>query len=181
MTRARALLIRLIEQYAIPGYRLSLLEIQKLAYFLQSAGERLRLKFAKHKYGPYAENLNHLLQRMEGHYVRGYGDRSRQSEIYLLPDAARPAAEFLADDPEASARLQRISHLIEGFETPYGMELLATVHWVVQEDHAIKDDIAAITARVDEWSPRKHNLFTPEHIRKAWQRLHDQGWLSHTS
>jgi len=76
LTRARALLIKLLEQYAIPGYRLSLLEIQKLAYFLQVAGEPLRLEYVKQKYGPYAENLNFVLQLLEGHYIRGYGDRS---------------------------------------------------------------------------------------------------------
>lgn len=63
MTPGRAALIGTIERYAIPGYDLSLLEIQKLAYFLQSAGEPLKLNFVKGKYGPYAENLNHVLQR----------------------------------------------------------------------------------------------------------------------
>jgi O-acetyl-ADP-ribose deacetylase (regulator of RNase III) len=45
MTRSRALFIKLLHQYAIPGYRLSLLEIQKLAYFLQISGEPLRLNY----------------------------------------------------------------------------------------------------------------------------------------
>ena len=79
MTRARALLMKLIELYGVPGYRLSLLEIQKLAYFLQSAGEPLRLHFSKQKYGPYAENLHFVLQRLEGHFLRGYGDRSKEA------------------------------------------------------------------------------------------------------
>lgn len=61
MTRARALVVSLIDSYRIPGYRLTLLEIQKLAYFLQVAGEPLRLQYVKHKYGPYAENLHHAL------------------------------------------------------------------------------------------------------------------------
>src|SRR5262249_44576987 len=69
MTRGRALLIKLIEQYCKPGYRLSLLEIQKLAYFLQEAGEPLKLQFVKDKFGPYAENLNFVLQNIEGHFI----------------------------------------------------------------------------------------------------------------
>lgn len=179
MTRAKALLIRLIEQYAIPGYRLTLLEIQKVAYFLQTAGEPLRLRFVPHKYGPYAENLNHLLQRMEGHYIRGYGDRSRQPEVYLLPHASKPAADFLTNDPRARGRLERVSRLIEGFETPYGMELLATVHWVAHEEPSGEAALSTITTKVHDWSQRKRNLFTPNHVRKAWQRLRDEGWLNH--
>lgn len=177
MTHARALLIRLVEVYRLPGYRLSLLEIQKLAYFLQLTGEKLKLQYTKHKFGPYAETLNHVLQRMEGHYIRGFGDRSGQAEIYLLPGAVVEAQSVLETSFDAEKHMERISYLIEGFETPYGMELLSSVHWIVQEDPSIAGDIVEITTRVHAWNERKRNLFKPEHIRKAWQRLREQDWL----
>jgi hypothetical protein len=60
MTIARALFIKLMQQYARHAYRLTLLEIQKLAYFLQESGLDLRLRYVKHLYGPYAHNLNGL-------------------------------------------------------------------------------------------------------------------------
>lgn len=128
MTRSRSLLIRLLELYGIPGYRLTMLEVQKLAYFLQVAGEPLKLRYDKHKYGPYADNLNHALQRIEGHYIRGYGDRSREAEIYVLPEGREAAHTFLETEPDAKERLELFCNLITGFETPYGMEMLATVH-----------------------------------------------------
>lgn len=59
-TKARALLIDVMAEYVAEGYKMSLLEIQKLAYFLQEAGEPLKLNFVKQQYGPYAENLNRL-------------------------------------------------------------------------------------------------------------------------
>ena len=161
----------------MPGYRLTLLEIQKLAYFLQEAGERLRLKFIKHRYGPYAENVNHVLQRIEGHYIRGYGDRSRDAQIYLLPGAVQEAARFLGDDFEAGDHISRVSKLIEGYETPYGMELLATVHWVCQEEPEAARDREIAVRRVHAWSTRKRLRFQDRHIRKAWARLWEQGWL----
>jgi len=178
MTRARAVFICLLELYGALGYRLSLLEVQKLAYFAQEAGEPLRLRFQKAQYGPYAENLNHALQRMEGHYVRGYGDRSRDAQLQLLPRAAEEARRFLAGCDGAEGRLPRVAQLIRGFETPYGMELLASVHWVARHDdpEAARNPHVAV-ARVHEWSPRKRERFSGEHIRKAWERLHDQGWL----
>lgn len=177
LTKARALLIRLMEQYAIPGYKLSLLEIQKLAYFLQSAGEKLGLNFVKHKYGPYADNLNHVLQRLEGHYIRGYGDRSRTSTVHLLGSAYQEAHEIVEGEAESISRLDYVSRLIEGFETPYGMELLATVHWVALVDGRDQFTEDETITKVREWSERKSNLFTPEHIRKALVRLKGHGWL----
>ena len=55
MTKGRALLVKLLEIYRSQGYRHSLLEIQKLMYFMQAAGEQLRLNYTKNKFGPYAE------------------------------------------------------------------------------------------------------------------------------
>lgn len=169
MTRSRALFIKLIELYSRPGYRLSLLEIQKLAYFLQIAGEPLRLKYTKHLYGPYADNLNHVLQRMEGHFIRGYGDRSKDSQIYLLAGAVQQAEQFLADDAEAAQRLQQVGQLIEGFETPYGMELLATVHWVANENKTLDNNV--IQQGVTGWNTRKAKLMQPKHIEKTLMKL----------
>src|ERR1019366_4631715 len=55
MTPGRAAVLSLMSRYLVPGYdsRLSLLEVQKLAYFLQVAGEPLRLDYRAHFYGPY--------------------------------------------------------------------------------------------------------------------------------
>jgi O-acetyl-ADP-ribose deacetylase (regulator of RNase III) len=177
MTRARALFVKLIELYSVPGYRLSLLEIQKLAYFLQWAGEPLRLHFVKQKYGPYAENLHFVLQRLEGHLIRGYGDRSRGAQIHLLPQAIVEADAFLAHDADAAARLERVRQLIEGFETPYGMELLASAHWVTTHETAPATTLEEAMVKIHTWNGRKKHLFTPAHIRIAWKRLHEEGWL----
>jgi O-acetyl-ADP-ribose deacetylase (regulator of RNase III) len=71
LTVARALFLRLMDLYGIPDYAMTLLEVQKLAYFLQVAGEPLRLRFERAPYGPYADNLNQVLRRLEGHYYPG--------------------------------------------------------------------------------------------------------------
>ncbi len=177
MTMGRAMLLSVLERYALPGYRLSMLEIQKLAYFLQTAGEPLKLEFVKQQYGPYAETLHHVLQRMEGHHLRGYGDRSRKTSVFLMPDAITEATEFLTDYPQTEESLTRVTELIEGFETPYGLELLATVHWVAQEDPVAATDNEAAVRNVHNWNQHKRDTFQPAHIRAAWRRLHEQGWL----
>lgn len=178
LTAARAAVLALMYRYALPGYELTMLEIQKLAYFLQEAGEPLKLNFVKGKFGPYAEQLHFVLQRLEGHYLSGYGDRSRSVAVTLLPGAGEDAEQRLAEECGTLKRFERVSELIEGFETPHGMELLATVHWIAkhEESSAAADADRAVTA-VHAWSEHKKRSFRPEHIKAAWGRLHEQGWL----
>ncbi|MRX56731.1 Appr-1-p processing protein [Bacillus idriensis] len=164
MTKSRALFISAINEYMAPGYKLSLLEIQKIGYFLQELGEPLRLDYKKYIYGPYAENLNHVLLRIEGHYIRGYGDRSKDAEIYLLPGAVEEANSFLSEDPVGQETLKKVSELIRGFETPYGMELLSTVHWLIKEDKDLINSPETVVKKVQSWNSRKKRLFRNDHI-----------------
>lgn len=186
MTSARALFIKLMETYAALDYSRTLLEVQKLAYFLQVAGEPLRLRYQAGTYGPYAHNLNMVLERLEGHFIRGYGDSQRpDAEIELLPGATEAAEAYLDHDSESRRRLARVVALIEGFETPYGMELLATVHWVGvnggRDGSPPARDVETAVAMVHAWNPRKQQIFKPHHVRKAWDRLTELGWLGEPS
>lgn len=177
MTAARALFIKLIEQYNRNAYRLTLLEIQKLAYFLQESGQNLRLNYVKLTYGPYAHNLNKVLEILEGHFIRGYGDNQKPDvEIELLEGAIHSADEFLVDHPEIGNRLRKVATLVEGFETPYGVELLSSVHWVAVHDGDAKNADEAIQ-RINQWNERKGQLFQAQHVRIAWQRLVSEGWI----
>lgn len=170
MTRGRAALLAIFKQYLVPGYELSLLEIQKLAYLLQEAGEPLRLDFEKQQYGPYAETLQHVLQRIEGHFIRGYGDRSSKASIEVYEEAMGNAERMLEKEfPETLERTEQVKNLIEGFETPYGLELLSTVDWVMKHESAYSE--ADAVAAVHAWNPRKAEVFKQKHIALAWQRL----------
>jgi O-acetyl-ADP-ribose deacetylase (regulator of RNase III) len=178
LTLARALLVSLMRRYSEMAYRLTLLEIQKLAYLLQEAGEPLRLKYVAHLYGPYAHNLNKVLETLEGHFIRGYGDTQKPDvEIELLPKADEEASRLLAERCDSVARLERVEAIIEGFETPYGMELLSSVHWV--SVHGLPPAATADEAvrAVHAWDDRKRTMFRPDHIRVAWERLQSLGWL----
>ncbi len=177
MNDNRAALIAMMMTYGVIGYRLTLLEIQKLAYFLQLAGQPLKLSFVEQKYGPYAEALNHVLQHLEGHYLRGYGDRSSAASVEVLKGGREDTTAYLADDDDTNKRIDRVSELIEGFETPHGMELLATVHWVATENSAAKSSVEQAIRDVHAWNERKARLFTPHHIRTAFAQLHNFRWI----
>jgi len=177
-TPARALFVRVMDLYCRATYALTRLEVQKLAYFLQEAGQPLKLRFVKHHYGPYADNLRPVLQRMEGHFIDGYGDGTRSTRIRVRGDALGQARDVLAGDIESEARLDRVARLIEGFETPYSMELLATVHWVATREAGKAPGTAdLVLAGVRAWSERKADRFQAEHVVAAWNHLKERGWL----
>jgi len=180
MTAARAALVGLMQRYlgGLMDPFISLLEVHKLLYFMQVAGEvSLRLRYVKAPYGPYAENLRHLLLSVEGHLTSGYTDGVDDPEkpLELVPGAIADAEQFLEGHPDTHRRFQRVADLVKGFETPFGLELLSTVHWVsAQEDALTPDEAMAATFR---WNERKRR-FSPQQIALAWQVLHDKGWLS---
>jgi O-acetyl-ADP-ribose deacetylase (regulator of RNase III) len=178
MTPVRAAVVKVISIYREMEYELSKIEIQKLVYFLEEAGQPLKLDFVKHNYGPYSDKLRHVLKAMDGHYITGVGDFSGDSEIAVMPGALSEADEFIKTrgGDELSEQVARVRALIEGFETPYGMELLATVHWVGTREPRATTLGAAITA-VQNWNARKRAVLRKEHIEVAWRRLKDEGWL----
>jgi O-acetyl-ADP-ribose deacetylase (regulator of RNase III) len=178
LTSVRAALLLVFDRYRETGYRLSMLEMQKLVYFLEEDGQPIGLTFAKAPYGPYAENLHHVIQALEGHYVRGYGDRSREASLAVTDDGLADARAFLETDAATQQRVDDVAELIRGFETPYGLELLASTHWVAREDPAAAEDERVAIQRVHEWNRRKKTRFAATHIATAWQRLCDEGWLN---
>jgi hypothetical protein len=160
----------------------SLLEIQKLMYFLQEAGQPLRLNYAKDRYGPYADNLIYVLQALEGHYLRGYGDRAQRildlSPITLTDGAADDARQWLKAnaDNAAASRIADVTNLVTDFASPYGVELLATVHWTATRETRGADP-AALTTAIRAWNPRKERLFTEHHVHVATEHLRALSWL----
>lgn len=179
MTAGRAALIELMSRYlrGLLDPNISLLEVHKLMYFMQEAGEPLRLQFQKAHYGPYAVNLRHVMNAIEGHFLVGYADGGDNPEkvLALVPGAGEEAARFLSEATATRGRFERVAALVDGFESPYGLELLATVHWLAKDEPSKSFD--EIAERVYAWSDRKRK-FTPRQIRLATDVLSRKGWIA---
>ena len=180
MTVGRAALIMLIKKYveSMLDSNITLLEIHKLMYFMQISGEKLKLKYNKASYGPYAQNLRHVLSVIEGHFIQGFGEGTEDPRkvISVLPNAYEKADLYLKTHLETKKRIERVSKLIDGFETPYGMELLSSIHWIVDNEH--KTNFERIVESVLGWSDRKRRILKSEHIEIALGRLKEQGWIT---
>ncbi len=79
------------------------------------------------------------------------------------------AENIIHDDTESLKRLEKVKAIISGFETPYGMELLATTHWIAS--HQPKFNLEQIIDAFHRWNARKAQLFSGEHIEIAWEHL----------
>jgi O-acetyl-ADP-ribose deacetylase (regulator of RNase III) len=177
MTAGRAALVELIHRYlgGLLDPYVTLLEVHKLMYFMQESGEPLRLQFTQAVYGPYAENLRHVLHAVEGHLISGYADGgdAPDKQLNLVPGAVEDAAAFLSQHGETRARFDKVAALVEGFESPSGLELLSTVHWLMKHESVTTLD--GVVERTYAWNERKKQ-FTRRQIGIAVEVLSRKGW-----
>jgi len=180
MTVAMATLVAMIDRYrqALMDPFVTVLEAQKLMYFLQEAGENLKLNYTKHHFGPYAVNLRHVLNRMESHYLVGFGDGEDKptKPLTLLENSRELSARTLERNFDVQERMNRVSELIDGFEDTFGMELLSTVHWVMCHVPDADSSSEVAVEAVQSWNLRKSKTMRPIHIQKAWMHLRDHNW-----
>ena len=187
LTPARALVAELVRRYSVLGIECSLLEIQKLAWFLERSIDRLGienpldLQFAANKNGPYANRLVHLLADLDGSYLhctKRLGDATPLDAIWF-DDARKEFVEVYLNSGDAKRfrpALEATGAIIEGFESPLGMELLATVDWLIARD-GVAPTTGAVLAALRTWpgSPnaaqRKLRLFDERLIQLALERL----------
>ena len=179
MTPGRAALVELLNRYlrGLLDPFVTLLEAHKLMYFMQEAGQPLRLMYVAAAYGPYAENLRHVLREIDGYLISGYADGgdAPDRQLQLVPGAAEAAETFLSSDATTRERSERVADLVEGFESPFGLELLATVHWVMTRQGA--SGLDEVVTRTYAWNERKRQ-FTPRQIGIAMDRLNTKGWVA---
>lgn len=187
LTPARALVAELVRRYWVLGIECTLLEIQKLAYFLDRNVNSLALennfnfRFRADKYGPYSDPLMHLLDSLDGSYLhcdKRIGDAS-PFDVIWFDDTKKDLVTAFLTTPEAKIyqpALVTTASVIDGFESPLGMELLATVDWLLQTGIA-KPTAAEIRAGLLKWpggksaADRKRKLFDDRLIELALSRL----------
>ena len=179
MTPGRAALVGLMDRYlaGLMDTSVSLLEVHKLMYLMQEAGEPLKLRFSKGHYGPYAENLRHVLAAVEGYYISGYGagGDAPSKALELVPGAVEESKVALSQQPDSLKRFEQVARLVQGFETPFGLELLSTVHWIATRERP--EDDGQLVHHVYAWGESKRQ-FSPDQILLAKRVLSEQGWLN---
>ena len=189
LTLARAMMVDIIRRYSVLGFECTNLEVQKLAYFMQRIIDGLKLEnpfklnFKPNQYGPYADALRHMLDALDGSYLhcqRRLHDAGPLDPIQLDLGRLNRVQEYLSQGflKEYRGALKQLDDLIDGFQSPFLMELLATVDWLAARD-CEADSPDKISSAMIRWpggknaGSRKVRLFDPKTIELAMRRLAD--------
>ena len=177
MTSGRAALVEVLSRYICqsemsPGT----FEVQELMYFLQVASELLRLRFESGDFGVHTDNLKSVLSMIDGYFLTGYGSESQVGEeLSVLPGAEERAERVLKDKEDTRARIDRVLSLASGFESPYGMGLLAKVHWLAVSDSSLTEK--ELAAKMREDLPGRPQMLSDDHVKVALETLRAEEWL----
>lgn len=172
LTPVRAMLLQLLYNYRALGEFTSEFAAEKLSYFLQRFGEKqLKLDFQKGIYGPYSGKIRHILYTVNGYYLKGYEQKDAKpfEPLEMMVDKAPEIQLYIKNElsNEERDRLRKVADLINGFESPYGLELLATVDFLIQENNTLNKEV--IFEKL--WSERKKDMFVKQHIDMAIKQL----------
>lgn len=186
LTPARALIAELVRRYWVLGLECSLLEVQKLAWLMEQRivahglDNPLRLEFQPHRYGPYSDRLRHLLNGMDGSYLHSekrINDASPEEVVWFNePRRDRLHAYLRSREARAYAEvLEEVDVLIDGFQSPLGMEVLATLDWLISRE-GVEPSVEAVKEGLRHWpddvaGKRKLRLFSDRLIALALERL----------
>jgi len=187
LTPARVLIAEMIRRYWVLGIECTYREVQKLGWFLErtihSLGfeDPLKLHFTGDKYGPYSERLRHLVNALDGTYLhceKRLSDAGPADTIWFDDDRRKYVDLFLKQDTSKHLNivLEVTAKRIDGFESPLGMELLATVDWLIQREH-VEPTILGVRSGLRKWpageaaANRKLSLFDDRLLKLALDRL----------
>jgi len=187
LTPARALIAEMIRRYGILGLECSVLEAQKLAWILTRViaklklHDPLRLEFKADRYGPFAPALGHMLNALDGSYLhceKRIADASPLDTIYFDPEWQERLTNYLRSSEGAvfAQVIEAADEIIDGFQSPLGMEALATVDWLMTRSGA-QPTVESIRAGIGQWpagqsaADRKNRVFTDQLLQEAIDRL----------
>ena len=190
LTPARALIAEMVRRYWVLGIECTYLEVQKLGWFLERSVKVLQLHdpldlhFRADKFGPYSERLRHLLNSLDGSYLhctKRLSDAGPMDTIWFEEERRAPLQQYM-DEGEGKPfipLLEHTSNLIDGFESPLGMELLATVDWLLTRQRC-EPNLEAVKKGLQYWpggktaGQRKLKLFDDRILGFALTRLSEQ-------
>jgi len=174
MTYERALLLKIIGEFEtyFGGY-LTHMSLQEIVYFLQALGVNYTMDFDLRSFGPYSEKLAKIFERMDQQkYIDGFND----GEVQVTSTAFSEANSYLNDNPQNSDKvIKSLSQLVDGFESPYGMELLASTHYTASHGNS---DFNFIMSQIAEWKGAEQNGYQENVVRQAYDRLLEDGLLA---
>jgi len=178
MTEKRAILVKAIGEFEpyFGGY-LTRISLQKIVYFLQSMGIDYGVEFSRNTHGPYSEELHKIFKVMDDKkFIVNY--KKDESLIQASTGALAMANEFLDEFGHENnvEKIQRLSLLIQGYESPFGMELLSSIHYLVSSENV--HDAEEVVDAINNWNDHKSSQFEDKAVLLAYERLKEDKFIN---
>jgi len=163
LTPARALLLTCLYEIVRNGNDVSEFAAEKCAYFLQRFGceDEFNLSFSPEVYGPYSGRVRFILNKLNGAYLSGYYDMNLGpfDEIGIKVDSRKEIEDYLLHYGNKNLKLiaDKTCEFLGSFSSNFGLELLSSIDYIISNTG--KNDIDSVVAAINEWSPRKADLF----------------------
>lgn len=109
----------------------------------------------------------------------GWGLKWRQVHERIqavLQELDEDATVVLGSHSRTLKRFNKVADLVVGFESPWGLESLSTIDWVVSKEKS--PNINDVVGRTYAWNNRKRQ-FPGRQISLAVNVLSDKGWFDH--
>lgn len=177
LTNARALLLYVLYDLVKNGEYVSEFSSEKVAYFLQRFGAKkyFKLTFLPNFYGPYSGKVRFVLNALNGSYIMGYSDMNKKpfEPLTLIADGYDEVSSYIESNPELNQIAARTIEFLNGFYSDFALELLSSIDFIAQEEKSL--DKVIISKKLEEWSDRKHSMFsnpkyleiTLRHVKQA--------------
>jgi len=135
--------------------------------------------------------LRHLLNGLDGSYLhceKRLSDAGPLEPIWFEDSKRDNIREFLFSGTARKylPALERTADVIDGFESPLGMELLGTVDWLLNREKCAAT-VPALREGLTHWpggrdaAQRKQKLFTDKWLELALNRLANSTFLPQPS
>lgn len=175
LTPARAMLLYSMFYYESLGEHCSLFVANKLAYFLRRLGEKSfsKLDFQAHLYGPYCVGVEHVLQNLNGKYIKGLEQMKVRTfePLELQYDTVNEVSDYVKKEltTEQINIIKNMTMLIDGFQSALSIEVLASVDFVLKNNPNFNS--TQLIETIQKWSKRKSKLFEEKYISIAVNHL----------
>ena len=173
LTPARASLLYALFAFESMGEYSSLFAANKLAYFLQRKGQKLRLQFKPYYYGPYALGVEKVLYHLNGVYLKGMeqGQAKPFESLELNYEKWEEVKHYVNHklSNRDADRLESLIQFISGYTSELSLEILATVDFIVADNP--KYTVDDVIKSIENWNTRKKDLFKKDYVEKAYYHL----------
>lgn len=187
LTPARALVAEAIRRYSAIGIECTLVESQKLAWFVERCvvsmklDNPLNLRHTANRYGPYSHSLMKLLNALDGSYLHSekrLADAAPFDRVWFDESKRTTMDSYLRSqgNGEWLRVLDAVDALIDGFESPLNIEALASVDWLHSQQN-VNLDLPSMRTAISRWptdsaaAERKNRFFNDALLSAACERI----------